>query len=62
MSGKVIGIIGSPRKDGDCANIVSRILESAEAAGNETEMYRSTRWREGRASHAWDARRPDRDA
>ena len=39
MSGKIIGIIGSPRKDGNCVKIVSRILESAEAAGNETEMY-----------------------
>ena len=38
---KVIGFIGSPRKDGNTSHVVSKILEGAEEAGAETEIWYS---------------------
>ncbi len=36
---KIIGIVGSPRKDGNTNYLVKKALKSAESAGAETEIY-----------------------
>ncbi len=36
---KVVAIISSPRKSGNCVAIVERMAEAAKAAGNEVEVF-----------------------
>ena len=39
---KIIGLAGSPRKDGNTSYVVSKILEGAEEAGAEIQLWNSS--------------------